>query len=297
MDYTVTLTQFVPGELNRFDSFRRDPSGKGLNVSTMLKNLGTNSKAFCLLGGSEGRFVHEALQERGIETSVVWISRSTRKGIKIFDKSTGSLTELNELGPIISTSELSTILRLVCEELRPNDILVMSGSIPRGVRPSIYAELVQIARRVGSRAVVDADGEPMKLAIEEKPYLIKPNRFEAERLLQREIATEEDALDATAELAQSSEFVALTLGSHGAILATGSRLARVHPPEVNVKSTAGCGDTFLAAVLAGLDRGWGLKEIAQYATAASAAATELDGTGFPSADHVARLLSDVKSCS
>lgn len=295
VDYTVTLPKFMPGELNRFDSFRRDPSGKGLNVSTMLHNLGITSEAFCFLGGSEGEFIYETLRKRCVKTSAVWISGKTRKGIKILDESAGSLTELNELGPIITASELSTILQLISEELQSGDTLVLSGSIPRGVRLSIYAELVQLARRIGARAVVDADGELMKLAIEERPYLIKPNRFEAEQLLQREIATERDAVYAAAQLTLRSEFVALTLGSHGAVLATEGRLIRVYPPRVSVKSTVGCGDVFLASVIAGLDKGLELEEIARYATAASGAATELDGTNFPSADHVERLLAEVKS--
>lgn len=288
------LPKFVPGALNRVDTFRHDPSGKGLNVSSALLNFGVDSVAFCLLGGGEGKFIYDVLSSRGVNMKVIWTERQTRIGIKVFEEETGTLTEINERGTEVGDEDLASLTTSLRESLQPGDILVLSGSIPKGVPKTIYADLVRLAKESGARPVVDADGEVMKLALEEGPYLIKPNDFEAGQILGRTLETDQDALQAARELTRHSEMVVLTLGARGAVLAFQERLIRVFPPHVKVKSSVGCGDTFLAAVLASLQKGMSLDEVARFASAAGGAAAELEGTNFPDQAHVERLLEDVR---
>lgn len=292
VDYTARLDVFHSGELNRLDRFRRDPSGKGLNVSLALSRLDTASAAVCFLGGEEGRFIHAELSKRGVDTRVVWTSEPTRVGIKVFEEQTGGLTELNERGPRVSPAELDEMRALLSGLIERGDMLVLSGSTPPGVTPAIYAELVELAHKKGATAVLDADGEALRAGVSAGPDLIKPNAFEAGQLLNRTIDGEEAARQAARDLTTDIPAVVLTLGAQGAVLATRDGLVRVYAPRVKALSSAGCGDAFLSGVLAARSKGEQWVTAARFGAAVAAGAAELEGTNFPTLERVRELLAE-----
>ena len=93
---------------------------------------------------------------------------------------------------------------------RGADIVVFAGSLPRGVDSAIYAELIPELRRLGVTTVVDAEGEPMRLALRAEPDVISPNVLEAEELVGHEFNDEQDRVVAAREL--------LELGAREAIV-------------------------------------------------------------------------------
>ncbi|MGE5482953.1 MAG: 1-phosphofructokinase family hexose kinase, partial [Bacteroidota bacterium] len=242
VDYTAALPALSLHQLNRIAQVRRDPSGKGLNVSRMLAALGVPSKPFCLLGGDQGRYILDVLTREGLEPEVTWIRGETRLGLKIFETGTSRLTEVNEQGPEITSEELARLLAAVKAACKRGDWLVLSGSLPRGVPETVYADLTRFGREKGTRVVLDADREPFRLAAQERPYLVKPNAFEAAQFLGDTVQTEEEVQVAARRLREWAEVVFLTLGERGAALAAEDKYIRAFPPPVMPKSTVGCGD-------------------------------------------------------
>ncbi len=280
--------------MHRIGNIRSDPSGKGLNVSFALHKLGIESTAVCFLGGTRGHIVNDFCAFYGVTLKTIWTAEPTRMAVKIFEKDTLALTELNERGPNITASEFDALVRMVEDLLYPGDTLVISGSIPPGVPVRAYADLVRMANRAGAHAALDAEGEALRLGTLEKPYLLKPNIVEAEQLLGIKIQNEAQVFEALTRLYGICNVALLTLGNRGAALASPEGFFRVWPPRVDAKSTAGCGDTFLAAALVAREKGFTWLETARYASAAAGAAAELEGTSFPEIDHVERLLKGVE---
>ena len=66
LDKTVTLPGFAVDKVNRVQSMRLDAGGKGINVSKVLKALGTDSVACGILGGGTGRFIQNSLTEAAL---------------------------------------------------------------------------------------------------------------------------------------------------------------------------------------------------------------------------------------
>ncbi|MGE5549765.1 MAG: 1-phosphofructokinase family hexose kinase [Bacteroidota bacterium] len=294
VDHTAVLPRFAPGALNRFDAFRRDPSGKGLNVARALHRLGMPVVALCLLGGEEGRYIHERVSAAGIAVRPVWLSARTRISVKICEEETAGLTELNERGPVVKAEELRAFRAALASTLKAGNTLVLSGSIPRGIEPAIYAECIAMARQAGAWTVLDADGEAMRLGLQARPDLIKPNAFEAGQVLGKTIQSETDATAAARELARYSEAVLLTMGAAGAILAVDRMVTRFFAPPVAAKSTVGCGDALLGALLAARARGLSWEEAGRYGVAAGSAAARIAGTGAPVPEEIEDLLPRVK---
>ena len=106
LDKMITVDNFNVGKLNRAKSVRLDPGGKGINVSKALSTYGVRQVATGILGGHVGSLVSSMLKEYGINQNFLFITGQTRVNVKILDKSTGSITEVNEQGPEINYETL-----------------------------------------------------------------------------------------------------------------------------------------------------------------------------------------------
>ena len=121
----------------------------------------------------------------------------------VVDPAGGTSTEIYEWGPLVSREELDMLLEKIAYLARAADLVVLAGSLPRGVDDSFYAEAIRELARRRVRVVLDAEGEPLRLGVEAEPWLVSPNQREAEGLVGKEFHDEEDflmALDAIAEL-------------------------------------------------------------------------------------------------
>ncbi|WP_324715816.1 hexose kinase [Carboxydochorda subterranea] len=292
LDATIIVEEVHLGALNRIPPIRYDGSGKGINVATALKLYGWDDvEAFCVLGGQPGRAIARALEERGIACRAFWCEEPTRTNTKIWETRFERFTELNEPGPRVPAGLLEQLRVALVEEGHAGDIAVLSGSMPPGVPVSYYARLVKELSQRGVRVVLDADGEAFRLGVAERPWMLKPNRFEAEQLFGEPIRTPEAEMAAALRLRQlGAEIGIVTLGEHGAVFATPEGSWRVRAPRVEVKSAAGCGDALLAALLAERSRGRSWKEASVWAVAAASASATLEGTRFATRAMVDRLV-------
>lgn len=262
VDYSVFPAEFHAGEINRSEREVHSFGGKGINVSAMLSNLGAESTALGFVGGFSGREIERLARHAGVKCDFCEIREPSRINVKIISDTESAV---NGKGPFIRLEEEQELLEKL-SSLTEKDTVVVSGSAPESESGAL---LQNVFDAVGNaRLVVDMDGAALKYALEKKPYLIKPNYEELCTLFGKAEMSDNEVAAAAAQLREDGvSNVLVSLGGRGALLASDDgNIYRVAAPEVNVVSTVGAGDCFLAGFLAGEERG------AQFALSLASAA-------------------------
>ena len=186
-------------------------------------------------------------------------------------------------------------LELVKDVARDTSFAVFGGSVPMGVNQDVYKVLVQIAAAGGAKAVVDADGEALVEAIKSKPFMIKPNREEAERLLDTQFESKTDVARAALKLAEFDiPLVIISLGAQGAVACYEGQVYDAVPPKVDAVSTIGSGDSMVAGVLCALENDKKIEYALRLGCAAGAATAMSNGADIGQKQDVDTLLKDTK---
>lgn len=268
-----------------------DPGGGGVNVARVIQRLGGKVTPLYAVGGPTGHAYQELLEAEGISGCPIPIRGATRPGVTVDETLTGDQYRFVVQGPELSESEWQGCLDLLGGYVEPGSYLVASGSLPPGVPDDFYGRVARLAKERGARCVVDTSGPPLKAALEEGVFLVKPNRREMEELIESELDTAEKRERAAQELVDSgaSEIVALTLGADGAVFAWPEGVVRIPAPKVETRSAVGAGDSFVGALVFQLAQNGQLKEAFRYASAAGAAALMTPATELCRPDDVDRL--------
>jgi 1-phosphofructokinase len=169
--------------------------------------------------------------------------------------------------------------------------MVFSGSLPPDAPPTIFADLIRIAKAHGARCFLDSAGPALVHGLAAGPFLIKPNRAEAEGLLKATLRTRSELVDAARALIKmGSEQVMISLGVEGAIGVAGKDALFAHPPAVEVRSSVGAGDTMVAAMAYAAVEGLPFRQAFRMAVAASAATVAMEGSKVADLAAVQELL-------
>lgn len=279
LDKTVEVSGFCINSLNKEIKTIKDPGGKGINVSKVLKSLGINSIATGFLGGDTGKFIENSLKAIGIGNDFVNITDETRTNLKIYDNTTEETTELNELGPIICDKKLEELKVKLLGYANESSIFVLSGSAPRGIEKNIYKEVIMELVEKGSKVILDADGDLLKYGIEAKPMLIKPNIHELERLNDIKLNTIDEIVKCCKTYIEKGiQNVVVSMGSEGALLVTNGLILKANPIKVKAHSSVGAGDAFVGAIAYALQNNLDVKSMMKLAIATSAGAVMTEGT-------------------
>lgn len=291
IDKTVRLSSFEHGGLNRIKDVTLDASGKGINVSLAIKELGGESVACGFLGGNNGIMIAQAMEREGVHSDFVQIEQEVRINTKIAEDD-GTVTELNEAGPMVSEEKQEELLqKLMCYATK-DTWFVLSGSVPPGIPKTIYRDMIEAAHKKGAKVLLDADGELFTYAIEAHPDIIKPNRDELQRFVgsHEELSEEEMRKVGEQFLEQGIGTVIISLGSDGAMFLTREQKVKCPAISVDVRSTVGAGDAMVAAFVYAVHKGCSFEECARLAIACSAAAVEVYGTRPAKKSRVDALL-------
>jgi len=297
MIYTVTLNpaldkeyqvqKLIIDEIMRMNNLRIDYGGKGFNVSRMLKSLGADSIALGFVGGHTGSIVMEGLRELGIRVDLTLISGETRTNNSIVGEVDGHYVKINEKGPTVSDDEVDSLLRKINDLVRPGDFWVLAGSLPNHVPDDIYARIIHQVNQADARAVLDTSGNPLRLGIQEKPFLIKPNIHELNFLLGKEICDSRHLPEVVSELhAQGVPNILVSLGEAGAFLSVSKQHWFGRPPKIDVQNPIGAGDAMVAGLVWCLSKGDTIGAALSWSIACGTAAANQPGTGMPSLEKV-----------
>jgi len=295
LDKTVTVEGLVIDEANRWTSLRQDPGGKGINVSRVLHELGNETIAYGFIGGIDGQILEHLLGEQGVPHDFTPINGQIRSNFIITNLKTRRQTRIDAPGPHVSRDELEDLVGKLTHIKPKPDFLVLAGSVPPGVPDDIYRQLIEEAKKHGVKTVLDSDDEWLKEGIKAKPNVIKPNVHETEELLEEKLRDEAAIIQALRTLVtQGIEVVAISRGKDGLIVANEGKILKVIPPQVEIRSTVGAGDSAVAGLVLKLSQGDGIEEACRLAVAAGTAATLTPGTELCRRQDVERLLPQVK---
>ncbi|MET8831537.1 1-phosphofructokinase [Streptomyces sp. NPDC004610] len=278
LDRTYEVPALERGAVIRASGERMDPGGKGVNVSRAVAAAGRRTVAVLPLGGAPGALVAELLAAQGIEVAPVPVAGATRSNIALAE-SDGVLTKINAPGPELSPAEQGALLGTVRERSAGAGWIACCGSLPRGLAPSWYAEVVARAHDGGARIALDTSGPALLEALRARPDVVKPNAGELSAAVGRPLATVGDALKAAEELrAMGARAVLASLGADGQVLVADEGAWFATAPVTAVRSNVGAGDSSLAGFL--IAGGTGPAALAS-AVAHGAAAVQLPGSVMP----------------
>lgn len=295
LDKTVTLPGFAINTVNRVQSARLDPGGKGINVSKTIQALGGSTLVLGVLGGAAGGYIKTALDAMNLANDMVLTPEPTRTNIKIVDPILQTSTDINEPGGPLSPESLHAVWDKLIHAVKPGDTVVFAGKNPPGVADSQLADWIRRLHALDVQICVDTVGEPMRQAIAEHPAIIKPNRSELEELMGTPLPTDAAVLDAARSLvAQGVGLVTVSLGGDGALFVTRDTVIRGYSPKIPVISTVGAGDSMMAALAYYRSAGCALEETARRSLAVASAAVTCSGSQPPSLDRILPLIDRIQ---
>lgn len=287
VDKTLEVERLIPEALNKVISHRSDIGGKGINVSRVLKAIGTESTAAGFIAGGTGKAVTDGLDRMGIEHKMIEVQGETRTNLKIFDCTTRQITEINEAGPEIDMRDLMDLAYGLSAFASEDCLFVFSGSIPKGLNDDCYSGLIENVKAKGAKVLLDADNEAFKLGVEALPDIIKPNCEELERYFGKALKDEADVAMAMKHFIEKGiNHVFVTLGSQGAYYRSKDAFYRALPLKVDTHSSVGAGDAFVGAVCHAIVNGYDTEMMLKWCVATSAGAVVTIGTNPASLDWV-----------
>ena len=295
LDKTVEIPSLTVDAVNRITSMRTDPGGKGINVSKVIQKLGGASVAAGILGGDAGRAILSALTEMGLTTLFHFVEGETRTNMKIIDPDNHTNTDINEPGVTVSEEILEKLLEELLAKVTKEDIVVISGSMPKGSPKDTYYTWTKAYREKGAKVILDADGDLLKAGLKASPYLIKPNNHELGALTGRALETPEEIAETAAELMKEYGIgkVVVSMGGDGAVYVTKDKTIYAEGLKVPVGSTVGAGDSVVAALAVSEEEGKTLEETVRLSTAVGAANVMCSGTQAAEYEVVETLLPKV----
>jgi 1-phosphofructokinase family hexose kinase len=296
IDRSLTIPEIRFNSVLRSETVRLDWGGKGFNVSRALAQFGIESTAMAWVGGGTGKMLADGLQRLGIPTDFVWVDEETRTNTMIIEEEGDWHIKVNEPGPSISTEDVEQLMQKAEGFAKKGDLWILSGSLPPDVPEDFYADLITMFNARGARVYLDASGTPLRYGCQAKPYLVKPNAYEAAQIVGFAIDDQEDAKRAALPfLRMGVEYFALTMGAQGLLMANQREMVFASPPRMNVHNAAGSGDTAMAAIIYAQMKEMSLQETAQWAVATSAASVETTGVSEFSIERIQELLPEIEA--
>ena len=290
IDRFIQLDALTPGEVHRVREEKIYPGGKGVHVAQTIAELGERVRLIGLVDQAHEAFIARQLNARGALFHGVAIEGQLRQCLALQEPD-GRITEILAQGPQLNPIEQDALLREFGRSVEDSDLMILSGSLPRGFADSLYAGLVEYAHGLGKRCLVDASGEALRHAVDAKPWLVKPNRDEISRLAGypvTDLPAAEQAVTALRERGVAMPVV--SLGELGAVAADESGVWHARLEAARVLNTVGSGDCFLAGMAVAILRKLPLDEALRLAVACGVANAESEETGFAKRSHVDALL-------
>ena len=294
IDRLVQLDTLVPGQVQRVRSEQVYPGGKGVHVAQTIAALGERVQLVGPVDAAHRNLIGRRLSERNVLFHGFEVSGALRHCMALREAD-GRITEILGQGPQLSEAECASLMRDVQRGADESALVILSGSLPRGLADDTYAVLVRQLQATGKRCLVDASGDVLRQALSARPLLIKPNRDEAEALLGRAVVGLDDAIDALREFAaRGVAMPVLSLGALGAVGMDDGGAWHAAVELQQVRNAVGSGDCFLAGMAVAIARGEPLREALRLAVACGAANAMEVETGYVRPDQVEALLGRVR---
>lgn len=294
LDRYAVVENFETDRVNRISRLRVDAGGKGVNVSKLLSELGCETLAAGVIGGSGGAALKAMLDQKGIKNEFVAADVETRTNLKIFDPLNKTYTDINEAGYEMTDEIFGELADRLFAAARKGDMAVLAGKPPKGTDAAALASWVSRLKTRGVDTAVDMEGDELAAAVRERPFIVKPNEDELARLCSLADTETATLLAAAKELAGGGiEYTAVSMGERGALFVTKDAALLARSERVSAVSTVGAGDALLAGFIYSLREGYTFKEAARFACAAATAKVLCEGSSMPKRADVERRLAGI----
>lgn len=296
VDIAYQLDTFHLDTVNRVEKVQKTAGGKGLNVTRVLKQIGEDVVATGFIGGEIGSYVKKQLTRNDIKNSFVEIGSETRNCIAVLHD--GKQTEILEQGPTIQEHEALNFIEHLEIILNNVDVVVISGSLPKGLASNYYVEIVELCKKSGVAVVLDCSGEALKNVLEsqQKPTVIKPNTEELSQLIGKEVTDDIQELKSvlSGQLFQGIDWIVVSLGAQGAFAKHNDKFYRVRIPKIKVVNPVGSGDSTVAGIAAGLVHALPETELLKNANVLGMLNAQEEQTGFVNLENAESLYSQIE---
>ncbi|MCI8412017.1 MAG: 1-phosphofructokinase [Clostridia bacterium] len=254
LDYVIQNRNIKIGEINRAEEEHILAGGKGINVSIILKTLGIDTTALGFIAGFVGEEIERKVKKYGIKTDFINIENETsRINVKITTPS--EETAIDGKGPFIDLHYIKLLYKKI-QMIEDGDMLVLSGSIPKGISKNIYQDICKKVEQKNVKVIVDATGELLSNTLKYQPFLIKPNQYELGEIFNVKISDQEEAIKYAKKLQiKGAKNVLVSMGSMGAVLLDENGYSYKMKSLDGEKrmNTVGAGDSMIAGFIAGYE--------------------------------------------
>lgn len=252
LDYIISLKKLVANEINTSTSEYILPGGKGINVSIILKRLDVESVILGFVSGFTGVEIQSLVEDEKIRTDFINLeSGHSRINVKILEDE--KETAINSKGPLVDNKSIEKLYQKL-NNLKENDILVLSGSTPKGMNENIYEKICEKIKDRNVKIVVDSTKNLLLNTLKYEPFLIKPNHHELGEIFNVQIVNQDQAIEYAKKLQQKgARNVLVSMGEKGSVLLdeNGKFYKKDIIKNKNVVNTVGAGDSMVAGFLAG----------------------------------------------
>ncbi len=293
LDLTVQLSALRLGQVNRSESLQVHAAGKGLNVAQVLADLGHQLTVTGFLGEANAQPFEQLFAARGFADEFVRVAGETRSNIKLAEAD-GRITDINGPGLEVGAAQREELLARLERLVPGHELVVVAGSLPRGVEVPWFVEMLQRLARLGARVALDTSGAALREGLALSPWLIKPNEEELAQARGLDPADAQALADEARRLNARIEHVVMSQGAAGVSWFSPAAAWHAQPPKVRVVSTVGAGDSLLAGMLHGLLAGWPAERTLAHATAIAAQAVGQIGFGITDRAQLAELEAAVR---
>ena len=294
IDRVYKVSKINIGEVQRVIDTNSTAGGKGINVTKVCKILGEEPLAMGFLGGFNGEYIRNELNRLEIKSKFTSIKQETRNCLNIIDENSNS-TEFLEKGPVIDAEDLTNFEADLESVLDKTKILVASGSYCQNMPIDYYKIIGEICEKRDIKFILDTSGDALKVALESKPYLIKPNADEIKQLLDINVESQEEIISAGKELIKMGpQNVCISLGKNGMIYINNDGVYEVKVPKIDTVNSVGSGDSTIAGFSVGILRGYDTIELLKLANSCGISNALHIETGFVKLDEVEKLSEKVQ---
>ena len=285
IDYILRFDKFEDGATIRATDDEKYPGGKGIMASKILHNLGEKSINLGFVGGFIGEFIADSIKDLGLAEKFVRIKENSRINVKLkYDKE----TEINAKGPAISKEEVDKFLKSL-EDVKKDDIIVISGSLPYSLDDDFYKNLIE---KTGAKFTIDIADKRLLDYLTYKPLLVKPNEEELAKIFETEI-NDENLIEYARKLNElGAENVIVSLGKNGSIFVDENKAYRAKPISGKLVNSVGAGDSMVGGFVYGLVNGF--EKIDAYKLAVACGSATAFSPDIAEREMINKILNEVE---
>lgn len=297
VDMTYEIDQLQADQKVHASATRFDPGGNGINVGRGLKRLAVHAHSFCVVGGEIGSFLEQLLHRHIDTVSIEHVDEETRINSTIIEHKKPVQYEISGIAPSIPDYKLERLLDAFVanvDKATGSGFGILTGSIQSRFSADFYAQMVARIRHKGGKSIVDAQGDLLRYAVEEQPFLIKPNQFELQQLVGKPLSGIREIAQQARKLQQKGvENICVSLGAEGAIFTHQANSYHAIPPQVEVNSTVGAGDSMVAGLIAGLSRQQSIEDTLRLSVACGVGTVGKQGTQLFTPEELPGLMDKI----